>query len=707
MINEDLEQMAYDRGEPDINALNAIYESDLTDHSGFAEVCADSYNQKWMWWPGKTRDQKKYGARAKGLWNGASDQEVPIILPRCQTLIALMMNAVRSGQIEAAPVEGNDLEQSSNVGVFIRWMMDSWIKGGHKQLERGMNDMLDFGYGCMWVGWEKYKRTHLEEIDITDEERLAADPSYVEFVELVLDEDREDELIEQLRQTYEAVDEKGARKALKELREVGVAKIPVVKGDVNRPVFEAKNPSYEIIFPAHTKDPRDAERVHIRHFMSIQDLRSAIEFEGYDKDMVGEIIENHMGMTANELSSINEISSGFSPNSNTSTINWGDRDAEDLVEIVRTMQRLVDDETGAIGYYQTIWCPKLAQSDEDYYLVHELLNGWDEFNLAVTTLTEEAQVLQDTPNVSMLLRGTQREAKIMRDSNNDQISLTLSPPRTYPMGRDPSAWGPSVQFGVRPSEQDSFRSLEVPNTQRTGIDREKFLAEEADFILGLDFDSPLALQRQQYFINRGLLFVAECMRLAYKGYQKFYNGPDIHFRVTGNPDPQSFNGSPIDEDMDIKIFYDVRNQDTEYVKSISEAVGNMSRNSMTGTIDPVEADKIQVHLIAPQFAGRLLRSADQTRNQIISKVANDLALIASGQGADAQPNGAQVALEYLQQYVSQPDIQMKMSNDPEWAQRFQTYADQYQFQITQTQNAEIGKRGTEQTLLNGANTIER
>lgn len=706
MLDEELEQMAYVRKEPDINALNNIYEEDASAHaSGYAAVCADSYNQKWMWWPGKTSDQKKHGSRARGLWDGASDQDVPVILPRSQTLIALMMNAIRSGQISAAPVEGNDVENAGQCAVFLRWVLDSWIKDGYKQIERGLNDMIDYSFGCMWVGWEKYKRVHLEEIDINDQERLQNDPAYLEFVELVLDEDREEELIEQLQNTFEFKSVAVVKKAIKELREFGIAEVPVIKGDVSRPVFEAKNPSYEVIFPAHTKDPKDAERVHIRHFMSIQDLRAAVELEGWDEDWVEEMIENHMGMEGHELAALTDLGNGYIPNSNNSIINYDNRNAENLTEVVRTMQRLVDEDTGAIGYYQTIWSPKMGK-DDNSYAVFELLNGWDEFNLAVVTLTEESQLLYDSTNVATMLRGNQREAKILRDSNNDQISLTVNPPRTYPTGRDPVAWGPGVQFGVRPAEENSFQVLPVPDRMRTGMDREEFLSKEADFIMGLELDNPLSTARQQYFINRALKFTAESLRLAYKAYQKFYDGPDIHFRVTGNPDPQTFNSGPMDEDYDIKIFYDVRTQDTEYVKEISQAIGNISRNSVSGAIDPMEADRIQVHLIAPQYAGRLLRPAEAGRNEIISKVANDLALIASGQGADAQPNGAQIALEYLAQYESQPDIAIKIGNDEAWLQRYTIYKQQYEFQMTQQQNAGIGQRGTEQTLLNGANTVE-
>ena len=51
-------------------------------------------------------------------------------------------------------------------------------------------------------------------------------------------------------------------------------------------------------------------------------------------------------------------------------------------------------------------------------------------------------------------------------------------------------------------------------------------------------------------------------------------------------------------------------------------------------------------------------------------------------------------MQVIQQYASQPDIAQRMQTDPAFAERLQKYQGQYQFQMQQIQNAQIGRIGT-------------
>lgn len=217
----------------------------------------------------------------------------------------------------------------------------------------------------------------------------------------------------------------------------------------------------------------------------------------------------------------------------------------------------------------------------------------------------------------------------------------------------------------------------------------------------------MALVRQQYYTDRGLLHVAKLARLAYKGFQKFYDGEDIHFRITGNPDPQVHNQGPDDEDLDIKFFYDVRTQDREYVKDTVETLLKLPQADPTGSVDPAEVIRVVTYLAAPQFAGRILRSSEASRADVLSKVSKDLSLIYSGQGVGAQPNGGDIAIDYIENtYVQNPDIMRKLQEDPIFAENLSAYLEQYKFQKQQNEvNAQTGRIGTKPAPLQGVNTI--
>jgi len=691
MSNELIEGLAYAKDAPDLQSISHIYELDKSNHSGYADQCRDSRNQRVNWWPGKSLDLKKHGVDAMP-WPGASDVEVPVYDVRANTLIAYMMNAVRDGNITANPIGGNDVERSASASVFSRWMLDTWIPRAYDHIELSLNNMLEKGIAATWIGWQKQNRPHLEKIDI--EIVAEADP---ELAELLLDEDREEEVIAIFQEQYEFANAKEIKKALKELRKNGVAEVPVVKQDINRPIIEAKCPRADIIFPSYTMDIEDVDRVHVRHFMSIQSLKAAQTAEGWDKEWVEEIIDKHMGVTQGDIEGQYGNRNPFVANQTATLFNAGNRDAQDLVEVVRTIQVLVDEKTGAKGYYQTVWCPKQLSLGKgkatDQYGIFELLNGWDELPIAITTMTRDSKNIYDQRNMGDLLRGNQRLTKVTRDSFVDQQSLHLNPPRTHPAGRPASTWGAGADFATRRGEENLYRTLDIPSTMREGVEMEKFLEEEADRIMGLSEDSENSLVRRQYFINRALVHVSEIMRLAYKAFQKFYDGEDIYFRVTDSPDPQTFNRSPMDEEMDIKFFYDVRRGDPAYIKESSNFALSLLQNDTDGVFDRSKVLRILANLNLPQYAGSMEKPAEQATADVQKNVAEDLTMIFAGNTVNARPQGANVALEYIQGYTQQPSIQARMQSDPNYAQALGAYVQQYQFQIQQAQNAVTGRLG--------------
>lgn len=696
--SEFLEGLAYSAESPDIHIISQAYQQDVDSHSGYADQVADSYNQRRLWWPGKTIDQKKHSVNAKP-WRFSSDVEVPVIDPRINTLVALCMNAIRSGQITAAPVSGEDVEQSAATSTFIRWMLDCWIPNSYDQIEMSLNNMFEKGIAATWCGWEKSLRVHKEEIDL---EFIAQEAP--EIAEMLADEEREEEVIEMLQSSFEAVNKKRAKKALKQLREFGVAEIPVVKGDINRPSMIAKCPRADFLMPQYTMDTRRADRMHVRHFMSIQDLRSAVVSEGWDEDEVDLIIERYMGMTQSDIEGPYGNRDANQANQQATLFNLGNRDAEDLVEIVETYMRQIDEEDGAIGYYRTIWCPKAVRNNKDAgHLLHELLNGWDEMPIAITTLTRDAKRIYDQRNVSDLLRGNQRLQKVIRDALVDQQSISMNPPRTHPAGRPAAQWGAGADFATRRGEEGLYRTLDIPDTGDVGMRFAEVLMKEADMVMGLDPDSQMSVQRQQYFVNRALQHVSDCARLAYKGFQKFYDGPDIHLRVTNQPDPITVNSGYMDDELDIKIFYDVRNLDPEHVQETVKGLISLKQSDMENDLDGGEVMRVATYMTAPQYADRILRPKAESQQDVIDRVLKDLGNMQLGAVVNANTQGAEIALQFLGQWEQQPIAQQHLSNQA-FLQLYIPYKQQYEMHITQFRdNAMRGRNQNPDAMVQSQN----
>jgi hypothetical protein len=61
-------------------------------------------------------------------------------------------------------------------------------------------------------------------------------------------------------------------------------------------------------------------------------------------------------------------------------------------------------------------------------------------------------------------------------------------------------------------------------------------------------------------------------------------------------------------------------------------------------------------------------------------------------------------MQMLQAYAQQPDVAQRAQNDEAFGGRLQKYAEQYQFQMQQAQNAEIGRIGTAPAEMGGIQT---
>jgi hypothetical protein len=155
-----------------------------------------------------------------------------------------------------------------------------------------------------------------------------------------------------------------------------------------------------------------------------------------------------------------------------------------------------------------------------------------------------------------------------------------------------------------------------------------------------------------------------------------------------------FNKGNADENFDVTISYDVLNTDPEKQENkLNQMVSllQLDRNArinvdnlltlIAGSVDPVLADGV-------------LEPVEVAQEKLLKDITDDLSKIYAGIEVPARPSGAQAALQVIQQYSQQQDIQKRLQEDEAFAARLQKYAGQYQFAVQQAQNAQIGRVGT-------------
>jgi hypothetical protein len=674
------ESLVYLDKEPDIGALANAYDTCLIDLDYYFESCLRSYNDRRNIWDGKSDDLRKNGANAFP-WQGASDQEVNVVGERIDMYVALFDQALARSHIKAFPTSMAAMPKAAVVSGFLKWMRSSYIPDFKRQMELGGNYLMEKGIMVSYVGWNREKRSYLQSISL--EQIGEASP---DLVELILSGQDDEMLLNLIQDSFPDLSTKRAKKAIKDLRKMGVAEIPLPRQTVDCPVVYACAPDGEVMFPSYISDPQRAPYMFWRTFLTAQELEKKVTNEGWDRKWVDNAIETLRGKDSMYLDGEKVKTQTRLPIT----------DDNDLVMVVYAYQRLIDEEDGSEGIYCTVFHPQTKG-----FAKHELLNGYDDYPFVVTRLANDQKRMYEVQTFSDILRGPQMQIKTERDSRIDRASLATLPPIMHPAGRPPSDWGPGRRVPYRRLGEIAFGP--IPPRDDGSVESELAMRGQADRAIGLDLTNPLSSARQQYYIGKFLDHVKDVLTMAWKLYQRM--GPDeVFFQVTGNPNPQVMTKGSPDEDFSIMVSFDSLSSDPETAETQLKNMVQLVQLDRNGIMDVNKLLEFAASSINPIFADYVLQPAEEAQQKVQKNVTDDLAKIFAGIEVPAQPNGAQIAMQMVQAYVQQPDVAARAQSDEAFAARLQKYAGQYQFQLQQAQNAEIGRIGTAPAEMGGMTT---
>ena len=684
------ESLTYVSAEPDIKSLRYAYDQSVVELEAYFDLCRESYDERRNWWPGKSRDLRKHGADAFP-WEGASDMESHVIDERITRLVSLFMASLSRANIRAFPVEVQDVGRAKIVSNFLKWMISSgYISRFNREMELGANYLLERGLLISYVGWHSEDRKFLQRLDLNQIAQVSP-----ELAEMILSGQNEDQMVAMLQQTFDGVTVKRAKNALAELADVGSAELPVVRRQVNAPEVKTLAPDGDFIFPPYVTDPQRAPYCFWKTYYTAQELENKISTDGWNEDFVDLVIERYRGVNIDSIEREQEGRRSLSLTDNA-------YEAEELIEIVYGFQRLVDKEDGSEGIYCTVFHKEFSgDGDIPGYAKFELLNGYEDYPVVVTKLSEDSKRLYDTMTVPSLLKGIQQQVKIERDSRIDRNSLATVPPILHPVGQAPTDWGPGRYVPYRRKGDIDFGP--TPPYNQGSLEMEKTMEQQADRLVGLDEVSPISQIRKQFLVDKFLSHSAEVISQCYRCFQRF--GPDqIFFRVTGVPDPQTFNKGNADENFDVTISYDVLNTDPEKQENKLNQMVSLLQLDRNGRINVDNLLTLIAGSVDPVLADGILEPVEVAQEKLLKDITDDLSKIYAGIEVPARPSGAQAALQVIQQYSQQQDIQQRLQEDEAFAARLQKYAGQYQFAVQQAQNAQIGRIGTQPAQMGSTQT---
>ena len=527
------DELTYVGKEPSVQALRQAYNQTINELESYFDLCRCSYDDRRNWWPGKSRDLRKHGSDAFP-WEGAADMESHVIDERVTKLVSLFVSSMKRANVRAYPVEVGDIARSKVVSNFLKWMVSSgYIPRFVEEMELGANYMLERGLLITYIGWHREDRRFLQKLDINQIAQMSP-----EVATAILEGEDDDQIIELVKQTFEGVTNKKAKIALKEIRKNGVAELPVVRRQIDVPDVKTLAPDGDFMFPAYVTDPQRAPYCFWRTYYTAQELENKVVTDGWDEGFVDYMIEHYRGVN---IDSIEREQEGRRSTSLTDSA----YEADELIEIVHSYQRLVDPEDGAEGIYETIMHKDFDGNEGlgvPSYARFSLMNGYEDYPVVVTKLSEDSKRLYDTQTIPDVLRGIQQQIKVERDSRIDRNSLATLPPIMHPVGNAPKDWGPGRYIPYR--RKGEFEFGPIPSFNQGSLEMEQTMERQADAMVGLDFQDPMSQMRRQFLVDKFLSHCASVLKLAYRCFQRF--GPDsIFFRVTGSPDAQMFDkGDP-------------------------------------------------------------------------------------------------------------------------------------------------------------------
>ena len=689
MENKTHESLTYVSKEPDVSTLRKAYESTTLELASYIDLCRTSYDDRRNYWPGKSRDLRKHGSDAFP-WEGASDTEAHVIDERINRLVALIMSSLNRANVRAFPTEATDIARAKIVSSFMKWMSSSgYIPRFKREMELGANYFLERGILITYVGWHREDRTYLQQFSLEQIAQVAP-----EIAQAILAGNQDEQVIAMLKQAFPTVQDKRAKKAMAQLRKTGKAEIPIVRRQIDAPMVKTLSPDGDFFFPPYVTDPQRAPYCFWKTFYTCQELINKISTDGWDEEWVEHVIDKHRGVSAGTVDNYVDGRKQIS----LSTVHTND---SQLIEVIYGYQRLIDEEDNSEGIYCTVFHREFDGNDEvNGYAKFELLNGYEDYPVVVTRLSEDSKRLYDVQTIPDMLRGIQQQVKVERDSRIDRNSLATLPPIMHPIGNAPSDWGPGRYVPYKRAGEFQFGP--IPQFNAGSVEMENTMQQQADRLVGLDIDNPLSQIKQQFIVDKFLSHSAEVLNMCYRCFQRF--GPDqVFFQVTGVANAQQFDKGNPDENYDTTISYDVLNNDPESQEAKLQQLVSLVQLDRNGRINVDALLDVIAASIDPILASAILQPAEAAQEQMVKQVTDDLTKISASIEVPARPNGAQVAMQVIQQYTQQPDVQQRLAQDEAFKGRLEKYHSQYVFQMQQAENAQIGKIGTQKASLGGIN----
>jgi len=689
--------MAENEYKLDLGEMVAEYNEAIT--SNLTDRRDENRRERFNEWAGQSGDGKRWKKNIGSNvvpFDGASDSRVPLVDSYVQEDVDMLMTSLRQMKVTALPTESGDAKKAFLASNLLRWMVDNQMDEFYHEAELAANYYCENGVAVMSVLWQQETLNGYRQIDMETIAQWAQQqpPSSMEarLPELILNPATEDEAIGLSRGLLGVeLSASESKRMVKDLRETGAATYTAPEVVKNRPQLTALRVGEDFFFPPDTTDLQSARRLFWRQHMTAEQLKSAEDDRGWDGKWVKEVLERAKGMSGGAEFGSEVKLRGERPG-------LVDLDTRKLYEIVHAFERRCD-ANGVPGIYYIVFCPQLTSNDRGDEIVgrEELLNyAHGQYPFVSMRREHLSRRLDDSRGYGEVAAVWQKQIKTEWDGRVDRAYLATMPPLMHPVGRAPSKWGPGVMVPrMRP---DDYQYADAPKIDSGSKEVELNIREMADRYFGRPVGKEnqfYARMRQQNMVGKWLHYWGEMLGMCFQLSQQFM--PDeMYFRVVGSrqAEPLQVGRDEIQGEYDVSVHYNVANLDMELVKQKMELLKVAIDFDVNAVVDRTAVMEVLFEHIDPQLGERLLRPQEAASLQEIEEERTAFAQISAGADVDIKQGQAHgLRLEEMQKLAQSPTAQRKMQQDPAFQENVIKRMKQHEHQLTQQQNAQIGRLG--------------
>lgn len=731
---------------PDLKKVLAELNDSLTDVGEWIGQAQTNEKNTLCLWQGQSADGlkwKKHYGHDVFPWEGAADTRQRLIETAINKLVHLQTMAFFGMDVHTEAMESNDVDAAGRVQTLLRYELQQRM---HAELWQEMNFatawMLMFGHSVMGTFWQTEKTTGTETVTLQDlvalkldqlkreaayaqgipEEEAAqddsVDPMLADTAALLVETmllDDEQGIIDLLTLRWPNLPAARLKRIVKHLRERGQDTFRVPVDLPGRPTVKAYLPGFDIFYPWHVANVAESPWVIVQESYWAPELRAKVAAEGWKEEFVNAVLAQEPGELIHAAALDNALNNVATERMFASTGRNLLADRQALQEkycVLRCFVQAID-EDGIPALHEVIVHPNVTdRNGQPIAAINRVVDYWHGKG-CFTSFRREYLIrsLWENRGVPEVTDTAQMEMKANRDSILDRTALATLPPVRASNRRLPGGGARWEALGIKPGSTvptdpaGTTEFMALPAFRPDDSVRRLILVDLAN-LLGLmnpDLPAEETLMHRQWLVNNFLVQARELVLRILALDQQFMDPLNVSRVIGSGTMPFVVTREEIQGQYDVRLKYDVRSSDMEWVKArlgvVKEAVGF----DRSGAFKDVPMMKWLIASIDPNLADLVISDMMAARAGETDDEKKAIAALITGvELTPPQGANAQVRLETDRGEISNnPAVLAQYQQNPQFRAMMDARMGKWQFDLQQRQNAQIGREGW-QPALEGA-----